>query len=278
MPSGPEARQHQDLPGRCRQAVLIRGITVLSLLIMSPPASAQDETTVTGTVASSSRNTVTVRSATGQFQLFVFDRSTRKPATFAVGSQVRVISSPGDEPGVRVASEITVLEASNPASEVVPPQVRRTERDIEREVRRFQLGVRAGVALDPELVLIGAQMQVGPFFNSDVFFRPNVEFAYGEVTALFALNPEVIYRLPISSRQGRWSTYVGVGPGFNFVHQNFQTVNGTGSRIDFSDFHSDVGLNILGGVRFRSGMFTELKTSVYSDPSPTFRLIIGYNF
>ena len=256
---------------------LIRGIAVLSLLIMSPPASAQDETTVTGTVASSSRNTVTVRSATGQFQLFVFDRSTRKPATFAVGSQVRVISSPGDEPGVRVASEITVPGASNPADDVVPPQVRRIERNIEREARRFQLGVRAGVALDPELVLIGAQMQVGPFFNSDVFFRPNVEFAYGEVTALFALNPEVIYRLPISSRQGRWSAYVGVGPGFNFLHQNFER-NGDGKRIDFGDFHSDVGLNVLGGIRYRSGMFMELKTTVYADPSPTLRLIVGYNF
>ena len=260
---------------------LIRGLIVLCFLVISRPASAQDETAITGTVASSSRNTVTVRSGTGQFQLFIFDRNTRKPATLVMGSQVRVTSSPGDEPGVRVAREITVLEPSNPgnsASQAVPPEVRRVESDIERQARRFQLGVRAGVALDPELVLIGAQMQVGPFFNSDVFFRPNVEFAYGEVTALFALNPEVIYRLPLSSRQGRWSTYFGVGPGFNFVHQNFQRVNGTGSRIDFSDFHSDVSLNILGGVRFRSGMFTELKTSVYSDTSPTFRLIIGYNF
>jgi len=85
--------------------VLIRGITVLSLLIMSPPATAQDETTVTGTVASSSRNTVTVRSGTGQFQLFVFDRSTRKPATFAVGSQVRVISSPRSNPASPLLSD-----------------------------------------------------------------------------------------------------------------------------------------------------------------------------
>jgi hypothetical protein len=140
------------------------------------------------------------------------------------------------------------------------------------------LGVRAGVTLDPELVLIGAQVLIGPFFSQDVFFRPNVEFAYGEVTALFALNPEVIYRLPMSSRQGRWSTYVGVGPGFNFVHQNFERVDGTGKRIDFGDFHSDVGLNILGGIRYRGGMFAELKTSVYSDPSPTLRLMVGYTF
>jgi hypothetical protein len=128
------------------------------------------------------------------------------------------------------------------------------------------------------LILVGVHAQVGRFFNRDIYFRPNVEFAFGEVTALFALNPEVIYRLPVSSREGRWSTYVGFGPGFNFLHQDFERIDGSGSRIDFGDFKSDVGLNILGGLRYRTGMFVELKTSVYSDPSPTLRMIVGYNF
>jgi len=181
-----------------------------------------------------------------------------------------------------MASDVTILETATPGQDTamvaaVPPEVRRIERDIERQVRRYQLGVRAGLALDPELVLVGVQAQVGPFFNRDVYFRPNVEFGFGEVTALFAINPDVIYRLPISSRQGRWSAYVGVGPGFNFLHQNFER-NGDGKRIDFGDFHSDVGLNVLGGIRYSSGMFMELKTTVYSDPSPTLRLIVGYNF
>jgi hypothetical protein len=61
------------------------------------------------------------------------------------------------------------------------------------------------------------------------------------------------------------------------LHQNFDIESG-GKKIDFGDFHSDTALNILGGVRYRSGMFMELKTSVYSDPSPKLRLIIGYNF
>jgi hypothetical protein len=155
--------------------------------------------------------------------------------------------------------------------------VRQVERDIERQARRFQVGVRGGVALDPELIVIGLQSQVGPFFDPDLYLRPSVEFGYGEVTALFALNLEAIYRLPINARQGRWSTYVGVGPGFNFLHQNFEKNSG-GKRIDFGEFHSDTGLNILGGVRFRRGTFVELKTSVYSDPSPTLRLVFGYNF
>ncbi len=271
-----------NIPSKISAGGLVGSLTVLTaLLVMSPLVSAQDETTMTGTVTSSSRNTLTVRSTSGQYQVFVFDSDTRKPATLTSGAEVRVASVPSDESGVRLAREITIpgtSGANQTTSPAVPPEVRQIERDIEREARRFQLGVRAGVALDPELVLIGAQMQLGPFFNSDVFFRPNVEFAYGEVTALFALNPEVIYRLPISSRRGRWSAYVGVGPGFNFVHQDFSAPNGTGTRVDFSDFHSDTALNILGGIRYRSGMFTELKTSVYSASSPTLRLIVGYNF
>jgi hypothetical protein len=260
----------------------ICGLAVVAALILaSPPASAQDETTVTGTVLSLSRNTLTLRTEAGRVELFVLERSTRRPAKLVAGSEVRITSSPGDDPGIRVASDITLLDAassdrSTAPGAVVPPEVRRVERQIERQVRRYQAGVRAGVALDPELVLIGVHAQVGPFFNSDVYFRPNVEFALGEVTALFALNPEVIYRLPISSRQGRWSAYVGAGPGINFLHQSFKGDNG--DRIDFGDFRSDVGLNILGGIRHRSGMFTELKTTVYSDPSPTLRLIVGYNF
>ena len=262
-------------------------VAFLIFLIGSRPLFGQNEE-FTGTVVSSSRNTVTVRDTRGRYQLFTIDRNTRKPAALPTGSNVRVVSSPGDDAGVRTASEITIVQAGAPnaatrpdpgtASDNVPPEVRRVERDIEREARRYQMGVRAGVALDPELILIGVQAQLGPFFNSDVYFRPNVEFAWGEVTAMFALNPEIIYRLPLSSRRGRWSSYVGGGPGFNLVHQDFQTSSGSGTRVDFSDFHSSVGLNLLAGIRYRSGMFTEIKTSVYSKPAPTLRLILGYNF
>jgi len=253
-------------------------------LAMTPTgAMAQDNATTTGTVVSASRNTLTVRSSNGAHHLFIVDRDTRKPAQLPLGSEIRVVSAPGDEPGVRLAIQISAVGSgaanqSGSDSDIIPPQVRRIEREIERQARRLQLGVRAGVALDPELVLFGVQAQVGPFFGDDVFFRPNVEFAWGEVTSLFAINPDIIFRLPLSSRQGRWSAYVGGGPGFNFLHQSFRRNGGTDKRIDFGDFKSDVGLNILGGIRYRSGLFTELRTTVYSNPSPTLRLIVGYNF
>lgn len=247
----------------------------------------QDESTISGTVVSSTRNTMVVKSENGQYQLFVYERDTVKPRFIATGSKVRVVSTAGDEAGVRTASTVTLLEASPKAQPgtraesdpAVPPVIRQIERDIERQARRYRAGVRTGVALDPELVLIGVHAEVGPFFRRDISLRPNVEFAFGEVTALFALNLEAIYRLPITSRQGRWSSYIGAGPGFSFLHQNFERSNGVGGKkVDFGEFHSSTGLNILGGIVYRSGMFLELKTSVYSRPAPTLRLILGYNF
>lgn len=253
-----------------------------ALLLTIPSAKAQETTSSNGAVVSTSNNTVTIRNTDGQYRTFVFDRRTNKPATLAAGTQVRITSIGGDE-DIRVAREIVIVPSaeSSPAAtsaQVVPPEVRRLERDIERQARRLQLGVRAGVGLDPELILLGVQSQVGPFFSDAIYFRPNVEFGFGEVTALFAINPEFVYRLPLSSRYARWSTYFGIGPGFNFVHQNFERINGNGSRIDFGEFKSDVGLNLLGGIRYRSGTFMELKTSVYSESSPTLRLVVGYNF
>jgi hypothetical protein len=284
------------VPSLRLHAGLAIALAVAAAFVTTSPALGQEETnlrTFTGAVASSTRNTLVVRNSAGQHQLFVFDRDTTRPASLSVGSQVRVVSAPGEELGVRVAREVTIVqsgqtsasreEASSPATAnveaapVIPREVRQVERDIERQARRFQVGVRSGVALDPELVLMGVQSQIGPFFHPDIHLRPNIEFAYGEVTALFGLNLEAIYRLPISARQGRWSAYVGAGPGFNFLHQNFESSTG-GNRIDFGEFHSDTGLNILGGVRFRKGTFVELKTTVYSNPAPTLRLIFGYNF
>jgi hypothetical protein len=124
--------------------------------------------------------------------------------------------------------------------------------------------VRAGAALDPELILFGVHSQLGPIFHRDVFFRPNAEFAFGEVTDLIALNLEGIYRLPVSSRHGAWSAYLGAGPGFTFLHQNFERKAGEGRDIDFGNFDFDTGFNILTGVQFRRGTFFEVKSSVYS--------------
>jgi hypothetical protein len=271
---------------------------VCSLLIacaLSPLSMSQESTTssqrpsentVEGTVVSSTRETVVVRTEDNQFQLFVFDRYTTKPRSLANGARVRVVSAPGEEAGARLASNITTLEpapkeqggTTPDKAQPIPPAVRDLEHDIKRQARRWRLGVRAGAGLDPELLLFGVHSQLGPIFHRDVFFRPNAEFAFGEVTDLIALNLEAIYRLPVVSRQAAWSPYVGAGPGFTFLHQSFQSQQGQGRNIDFGNFDFNAGFNILTGVQFRRGTFFEVKTSIYSRPAPTLRLIFGYNF
>jgi len=146
-----------------------------------------------------------------------------------------------------------------------------TEQKIEQKARQYHAGVRGGVAMDPELILIGVQAQA-PLFRPNIAFRPNVEFAYGEVTSMFGFNGEILYKFTADTN---WAPYVGGGIGINLLHQNF--VN-RGKRIDFGDFHSDTALNIVGGMQNRNGLFTELRTSIYSDPSPTLRIVFGYNF
>jgi hypothetical protein len=261
---------------------------VLLLILLSAPGysqrstdpDSQDLNTLTGTVVSSTSRTMVVRAENGQYVLIVLDRNTERPAAIGVGSRVRV-NSREDDDGVRIARRITVTQAAAagtpaPSDEAVPTRVRTLERQIERQMRRYGAGVRAGIGLDPEIITAGLQARVGPFFDDNVSFRPSVEFGFGEVTKLFALNLEGIYRLPVSVRGGRWSAYVGLGPSFNFISRNFEEAERGDRSIDFNDFDFEAGLNILGGVEFRNGMFVELKSTAYSRPSV--RLFIGYNF
>jgi hypothetical protein len=244
---------------------------------------APNDTPVEGMVVSTTRNTLVVRTDDDQYQLFTFDRTAVR-STMAQGARVRVIAGSADENGTRVASEITVVTAApsggagttdkGAQAAPVPQKVRDIESDIKRDSRRWRLGVRAGAAFDPELFSFGVQSQIGPIFHPRVLFRPNAEFAFGEVTDLIALNYEVIYRFSAANRRGNWTPYVGGGPAMIFIHQNFQS----GRQIDFGNFDYQTGLNVLAGMQSRRGTFVELKTSLYSGPAPKLRVIVGYNF
>src|SRR4051812_21689418 len=52
-----------------------------------------------------------------------------------------------------------------------PPAVKEIERDIEHEVHRWRLGLRGGIALDPELISFGVQSRIGPIFSRKLTFR-----------------------------------------------------------------------------------------------------------
>jgi len=229
-----------------------------------------------GSVVSVSRQTLVLKTDDSLFHLFVIDSEVVRPKGLAPGARIRVASSITDESGVRLATRISVLEppsAAAPEMAVPPKEMRETQHEIEKLARRWAIGVKIGAGLDPELFLIGAQSAIGPIFSRDFYFRPNAEFAFGELTDMVAINLEGAYRLPITFRQGRWSAYVGAGPGLNFVHQGVDKHD-----VSFSNFDYQTGLNVFGGLRFRRGTFTEVKASLWAEGVPTLRLIFGYTF
>jgi hypothetical protein len=94
---------------------------------------------------------MTLLTGENQFQLFVFNNNMVRPKGAHPGSRIRVESSATDETGVRLAPRVTVLEtaattASGPTQGMAPPpkEIRDVEREIERQARRWQLGVRIG--------------------------------------------------------------------------------------------------------------------------------------
>ncbi len=235
------------------------------------------QSTTTGTVSDVKRNSVTIRTPDGRYMVFETDKNTTRPANLAAGANVTVTWTQGEDPNVRIADNISTTQGGTAAQpEAVPPQVRNVERSIERNFRRYRIGFRGGFTLNPETVEIGTHMQVGPFFSNNLFFRPNVAFSYGEVTTLFAINPEAIYNLPMGRGSQRWF-YVGLGPGFNFVEQSLNRTAGS-DRVNFSNFNFSPSLNILAGAQYRSGFFAEIRSSVYAAPAPVLHLLIGYTF
>ena len=164
----------------------------------------------------------------------------------------------------------------------VPAEVRQAEDEVEEAVRRFRIGVTGGVALDPELIIVGAHGAFGPIFHPTVEVRPGVEVGIGELTTMLGINLDVLYRMPARGGRG-WRPYVGAGPNFALSHKGFETedtgnVDGAGDRdrFDFSDTDFEGGLNVIAGARSRGGTFFELKATAWGVTN--IRLLAGFNF
>jgi hypothetical protein len=80
-----------DIRQLVRCSMLFLGL-LIGLFVAIQPAGAQDDTKFTGTVVSSSRSTVTVRTSDGRYELFTFAAGVRKPQTIPIGSQVQITS------------------------------------------------------------------------------------------------------------------------------------------------------------------------------------------
>ena len=260
---------------------LVASIMALGLLLTGAFFRAQAQTvsreaTTTGVVVNVLKNSITVKTPDGKYSVFQVDRNTTKPANIAVGSQVRVTWQPSGSPDYQFAEDITVIPpggSPDTAQSNVPVAVQNTQKVIEKDFEKYRLGFQGGFGIDPELADVGVHMQLGPFFTRDVFFRPSFDFGWGQVTRMYAINGDILFRPPFGPRGAHWF-YFGGGPGFNFVQRSFSANNVS----YYSNFNFDTTLNLVAGVQWRMGMYTELRTAVFSQQVPVVRFVVGYTF
>lgn len=275
---GARVRAHGGTPSDSGTQV-VQSIDVIqpgTETVSSGPAQTQGNgQAVEGTVVSTSEHTVVVRSDDNRNHLFTYAANTVPQETVKPGARVRVNGGAPNDNGTRVIEGIDVIqpgtEAANAASAAQTAQVNKLSKQIESEARRWHVGGKIGAGLSPELFMFGPQAQFGPFFNEHLLFRPNVEFGFGELTDMYAVNGEMAYRLR-TKIYGQWAPYFGMGPSFNFISQSLSSED-----TSFSDFSYKTGFNIFVGAE-KNKAFIEMKTSLWSGDAPVFRVFVGYNF
>jgi hypothetical protein len=262
----------------CASAFLALGVTVQAQ--QNPPDSPSaksvqtegNDRVVEGTVISTTRHTLVVRSDDNQYHLFTYAAGIVPKGTVKPGVRVRVNGTAPDKEGTQVAESVTVIQPGAEAGNSgPPPQVNQVSKEIESEARRWHVGGKIGFGLSPELFMFGPQAQFGPFFSPHLLFRPNVEFGFGELTDMYAVNAEAAYRLntPI---HGQWTPYFGMGPSFNFTNQSASSGN-----VSFSNFNYKTGFNVFVGTQ-KNKTFVEVRTALWAPQTPVFRVFVGYNF
>lgn len=123
----------------------------------------------------------------------------------------------------------------------------------------LDVGVRAGVSVDPDQFYFGGHVQTEPLIDR-LRFRPNVEIGLGDDVTLVGFNVEFAYFFPMRSP---WQLYAGGGPSLNVI--NFD-----------EDTRTEAGLNVLVGVEHSRGLFFEFKVGAFD--SPEFKFGVGYTW
>ncbi len=233
---------------------------------------------IEGTVVSMSQHTLVVRSDDDHYHLFTYVAGVLPKGRVKPGARIRVTGSAPNAEGTEEAENVTVIVPGGPATTTVTaqamppsPKVNEVSKQIEGEARRWHVGGKIGSGLSPNIFMFGPQAQFGPFFSPHLIFRPNVEFGFGELTDMYAINAEAAY-LFTKMHHGQWSPYAGMGPSFNFISQS-----ASGGGVSFSNFTYKTGFNIFVGAQ-KNKMFVEIKTALWSAQAPVFRMFVGYNF
>lgn len=125
--------------------------------------------------------------------------------------------------------------------------------------RAQDVGVRAGVSVDPDQFYFGGHFESAPLIDR-LRFRPNVEIGVGDETTLVGFNVEFAYFFPTRSP---WQLYAGGGPALNVIDVHDET-------------DAEPGLNVLVGVQHSKGLFFEFKVGAFD--SPEFKFGVGYTW
>ena len=129
-----------------------------------------------------------------------------------------------------------------------------------------EIGPRVGLGINPDQFVIGGQMNF-PLEPHGLAISPNVELGVGDHTTTIQLNADLDYHF--ANAGPNWNPYVGGGIGIAFFDYD----------NDGSD--TELGVNLLGGLRFRqkngSHLFTELRLGI-GDPYPDAKVMVGWNF
>lgn len=255
-----------------------------------PVASAPstDERRTVGTVTSIGRGSIVVSTDEGKFVVYSVEPAMLRASALEPGSMVRVITLSTDTDPAPAALAIDKLPARQGLApqqpDAVPLEVRRLEKQIQRQARRYRAGLTAGAALDPELISVDAFATFGPIFQRSLSFRPNVELAFGEMTTLIGLHFEMLYSLPGLRSSIPWAPYIGAGPNFSFSHRGVdeddflddgQIVVDDG-RFDFDQYAWNNGFNFIVGARNPNGVFFEMKATAYGVAN--IRMLAGFEF
>lgn len=122
-------------------------------------------------------------------------------------------------------------------------------------------GLRVGFSANPDQFFLGGHYVTAPVWDR-LRFQPNVEAGFGDDATVVALNAEFGYWVRLNAE---WDAYFGGGPAMNLSSRDGKK----GSNVE-------PGVNVLAGIRYRSGLFFEMKVGAFD--SPDFKLAVGYTF
>ena len=120
------------------------------------------------------------------------------------------------------------------------------------------LGLQAGLALDPDMFLIGVHFKSSAV-DKNLYFIPSVEAGFGDDVTMVAGNADLHY---VFKTDSKLAPYAGGGLTLNYFDYD------GGDDTDF-------GGSILGGIQLTPKMFLEVKAGL--GDVPDWKFIVGWN-